>query len=362
MIEKFKSYFAKLERLSLAELDRSAEKLVVAEHGNTARLIAHIAEMSSRKAALELGYENLFDYCHRRLNLSEGAVPARIHVANVSRKLPELLAALAENRISLTVASLLAPHVTRDNVNQLIADCAGKTRKATEEYLVTIRPKPVFAPSIRRQPQRAPKPAPAPSPQLESKALPSPEPQPAPTPKTSPPILQPAEPEVFNFRFSANREFKEKFERLAEVVGVENAQQQMAELFEKALDIALDKKDPKRKLERREKRAKSKSRSNEIPKTEHPATSRYVPSEVTERVFARGEYQCEHRGPTGIRCTSRTGLQIDHVRPFGIYRSHDERYLRLLCPKHNRLAAERVYGAAHIQRKIDERRATTQRD
>ena len=53
MIEKFKSYFAKLERLSIAELDRSAEKLVVAEHGNIARLIAHIAEMSARKAALE---------------------------------------------------------------------------------------------------------------------------------------------------------------------------------------------------------------------------------------------------------------------------------------------------------------------
>ena len=80
MIEKFKSYFSKLERLSSAELDRSAEKLVVAENGNIAKLIAHIAEMSARKAALELGYKNLYDYCVRRLNLSEGAVPARIHV------------------------------------------------------------------------------------------------------------------------------------------------------------------------------------------------------------------------------------------------------------------------------------------
>ena len=86
MIEQFKSYFVKLERLSSAELDRSAEKLVVAENGNIAKLIAHIAEMSARKLALELGYKNLFDYCIRRLNLSEGAVPARIHVANVSRR------------------------------------------------------------------------------------------------------------------------------------------------------------------------------------------------------------------------------------------------------------------------------------
>jgi hypothetical protein len=53
--------------------------------------------------------------------LSEGAVPARIHVANVSRRFPELLIALAESRISLTVAALLAPHLTEDNVDSRIA-------------------------------------------------------------------------------------------------------------------------------------------------------------------------------------------------------------------------------------------------
>ena len=124
MLEQFKNYFLKLGGLSSAELDRSAEKLVVAENGNIAKLIAHIAEMSSRKVALKLGYKNLFEYCVHRLNLSEGAVPARIHVANVSRRFPQLLVALAETRISLTVASLLAAHVTEDNVDKLITGAA----------------------------------------------------------------------------------------------------------------------------------------------------------------------------------------------------------------------------------------------
>ena len=61
---------------------------------------------------------------------------------------------------------------------------------------------------------------------------------------------------MFNFRFSADRSFKDKFERLAEVMGVENAQRHMAEILEQALDIALEKKDPKRKLERRKAREK----------------------------------------------------------------------------------------------------------
>ena len=93
MIEQFKSYFVELECLSSTELDRSAEKLVLAENRNIAKLIAHIAEMSARKVALQLGYKNMFEYYIRRLNLSEGAVPARItwrtfHVGSPSYSSP----------------------------------------------------------------------------------------------------------------------------------------------------------------------------------------------------------------------------------------------------------------------------------
>ncbi len=186
-------------------------------------------------------------------------MPARIHVANVSRRFPQLLVALAETRISLTVASLLAAHVSENNVDKLISDCAGMTRKETEEYLVTLRPKPVFEPSIRRRPQPAP---PPPQPEKPTPSAPTP-PLDATPQKSSPTILQPAKPDQFNFRFSADRDFKDKFERLAEVLGVENAQKHMADILEKALDIALEKKDPKKKLERRKKRensSKAKSR------------------------------------------------------------------------------------------------------
>ncbi|TDI45834.1 MAG: hypothetical protein E2P02_06380 [Acidobacteria bacterium] len=357
MIEQFTSYSTKLERLSNDELHRSAEKLVLGENTTLAKLIAHLAEMSSRKTALKLGYKSLYEYCITGLNLSEGAVPTRIHVANVSRRFPQLLVALAESRISLTVAALLAPHLTKDNVDKVISDCAGMKRKETEEYMVAFRPKPVFEPSIRKRP--------APPVQVES---PSPFPPSSSTPsaasveapKSSPPILQPAQPEVFNFRFSANRDFKDKLDRLAEVVGVENAQKNMAALLEKALDIALEKKDPKKKLERRRKRERASattapSRSNEIAREDEPAESRYIAAEVLERVHERGGYQCTYRAPDGRRCTARAGLHIDHSEPFGIFHSNEELILRLLCASHNGLEAERVYGPAFIQRKIDER-------
>jgi hypothetical protein len=80
---------------------------------------------------------------------------------------------------------------------------------------------------------------------------------------------------------------------------------------------------------------------------------------MVHRVHDRGEYQCQYRSPDGRRCTSRTGLQIEHVKPFAMYRSHDERFLKLFCAAHNRLAGERVYGREFLERKIERSRQVT---
>ena len=85
MVNEIKAYFETLEGLSAEELSESVEKLVRTEKRNVALVIAHIAEMSRRKAELACGYKNLFDYCVKKLHLSEGSVALRLQVANVSR-------------------------------------------------------------------------------------------------------------------------------------------------------------------------------------------------------------------------------------------------------------------------------------
>ena len=251
---------------------------------------------------------------------------------------------------------------------KLLTDCAGMTKREIDEYLVELRPKPVFNPSIRKQlslesdktrsegqheTARA----------SEEVMLPCPAPsvQELPSNRPSPNLLEPVRPDVFNFRFSADGDFKKKFERLAEVLGVENPLKNMAEILEQAVDISLEKKDPKRKLERRLERKRKetasieKSRPDEISADEK-AKSRYIPSEVRERVYQRAGFHCTFRGFDGTRCSSRTGLEIEHQRPFAIYQSHDERFLRVLCRRHNEFEAERVYGADFIRGKIDEKK------
>ena len=302
----------------------------------------------------------------------------RIQVANVSRRFPQLLPSLAENRISLTVAGHLAPHLREDNVEKLLSDCAGMTKRAVEEYLVALRPKPVFNPSIRKRPtpwrrenearpegqqetmrerEQSKPPCPAPSVEEAPKQRP---------PSSSPNLLEPARPDTFNFRFSADGEFKAKFERLAEVLGVENPLKNMAEVFERAVDISLEKKDPKRKRERRLERqrtkaaAREKSRPDEIstrPERKEKAKSRYIPSEVRERVFERAGYQCQFRGRLTGRGVARErdsrSSMSGPLRSIAVMMSDT---LKCLCSRHNRFQAERVYGAEFIQNKIGEKR------
>ncbi len=190
-----------------------------------------------------------------------------------------------------------------------------------------------------------------------------------------------ASPGVYNIRFAAGKSLKEKLVRFAEVLGMGCATRRMPEIFEKALDLALEKKDPQKKLERRKKReaTRSKTRLDEAaggktrldeagPKTrldeaagakkrEGHENSRYVPSSVRERHMERADYQCEYRGPGGVRCTARTRLEIDHIDPVAKGGSHGEENLRVLCRGHNLLAAKREFGEEFMRGKIEGRKS-----
>jgi 5-methylcytosine-specific restriction endonuclease McrA len=343
MSERVLAYFAKLERLSSEDLDRSARELAVRGKQDDACLIAHIAEIGKRDYHLELRYGSLFEYCVDRLNLSEGAVYRRTQVARVCRRYPQILEALSTGRLHLTGASLVAPHLTEDNVESVITQAQGKTRRDIEKLLATLAPKEAFEPSFRKQPSR------------EKKATTERKPSPPTGGQRTGDLFTPATEDRYNVRFSAGKEFTDKFERLAEVLGVESPHRHMEEILGLALEIALEKKDPQRKLERRRKREarKPSARPGERETSESPAVTRRVPPEVRERVLERAGYQCEYCGPDGSRCSSRTGLQVEHTKPFAVYQTHDERYLRAFCPAHNLFAARQFYGSEFIQQKID---------
>ena len=83
------------------------------------------------------------------------------------------------------------------------------------------------------------------------------------------------------------------------------------------------------------------------------AGSRYIPSSVRERVLERACYQCEFTGTGGVRCSSRTGLEIDHPTPYVKGGGVGEENLRALCRAHNLFSATQEFGVEFMRGKIE---------
>ncbi|MEE9270279.1 MAG: HNH endonuclease signature motif containing protein, partial [Candidatus Krumholzibacteria bacterium] len=78
--------------------------------------------------------------------------------------------------------------------------------------------------------------------------------------------------------------------------------------------------------------------------------SRRIPAAVRDKVFVRDGGRCTYVGTTGTRCGSTHHLHVDHVTPFARGGPSAAGNLRLLCAEHNRLAAEKSFGAEHMKR------------
>src|SRR5580765_1823410 len=92
-------------------------------------LVVDIAEIDARRVYRQAGYPSTLTYCVYELGLSRKAALHRIHVARVAWRLPAILIALTERRLHVTAVGILAPHLTEENVEDLVEAAAGKTAK-----------------------------------------------------------------------------------------------------------------------------------------------------------------------------------------------------------------------------------------
>jgi hypothetical protein len=125
-----------LNHLSDVVLLRRLSELVARDRVTTAELLAHIAEVDSRRLYAGVGYPSMFAYCVEELHLSEDAAYKRIQAARIGRQFPVLFAAIAEGNLHLAGLCQIAPYATRENVDDLIASATNKSKSEIEEFLV----------------------------------------------------------------------------------------------------------------------------------------------------------------------------------------------------------------------------------
>src|SRR5450631_1541460 len=151
----------KLANLSDEELLNSLSAVCFETRRLLGRLLVHLIEVEARRLDLRSACSSLFDFCQRRLGMSESEAVRRIEAARLVRRFPSLLGAIERGDIHLTALLLLRDHFTSDNVEELVAATARKTKREIQELLAARAPKPDVFPTITPLPVPLPVPSPA---------------------------------------------------------------------------------------------------------------------------------------------------------------------------------------------------------
>src|SRR3989475_9097334 len=131
-----------LSHVSDRDLLRNLACLVAQDRNTVAELLAHIAEVDARRLYQPAGFPSMFLYCVHELHLSEESAFKRIRAARTARQFPAIFDALAEGRLHLSAVLMLAPYLTPQNADELLAAATHKTRAEIEPLLAQRFPRP----------------------------------------------------------------------------------------------------------------------------------------------------------------------------------------------------------------------------
>ncbi len=327
-------------RLTDDRLIAELERLAGCEREATSRLVAHLAEFDARRLYRGAGFPSLFIYCCEVLHLSEHGAYNRIEAARAARRFPAILDMLERGTINLATIRLVAPHLTADNHQEVLAAAAGRGKRHVEELLARMFPRPDVAPLIRRCPSPvlpAPLPAAADtSPERDAAAPPAAAPQPAPfAPRRALPASTPLAPGRYAIRFTASAETWQKFERARDLLRHVIPDGDIADVFDRALTVLL--------ADLEKKKLALVDRPKDSP-TDVAAGSRHIPAEVRRAVWRRDEGRCAFTAGSGRRCGESGFLEFHHVKPFAVGGAATVDNIQLRCRAHNGYESDLFYG------------------
>ncbi len=345
--------FWDLKKLSDNELLQGLHLIVGGERRAIAQVVAHLAEVEERRLELKVGCSSLFDYCLRRLALSEGEAFRRVTAARLARRFPVIFGLLAQGDLHLCALCELRDALTRDNHAALLAEASRKTKKQVKELVAQRFPKPDAPSTLRRLPapvtissERLVVPH-ADSPAPVAPIPPAPAPLPAAKPPTAPAVVEPLREDRYRLQLSASSALKRKLERARDLMSHSNPSGDLAIVVERALDLMIDKLERDRFAKTRRPRADAK---------EHP-DKRRVSNATRRQVVARDGLQCSYVSPDGERCPSTKFLQFHHEHAWARGGPTQTGNVRILCRAHNRLLAEQDFGRQKMAGAIAERRS-----
>jgi len=166
-------------------------------------------------------------------------------------------------------------------------------------------------------------------------------------PSGPPPRVAPLSPGRFSITFTMGQETHDKLRHAQALMRHQLPSGDVAQVFDRALDALIE------TLEKR----KFAATSNPRPRRDGTGSNpRHIPADVKREVWERDGGQCTYVSDSGRRCEERGMLEFDHMDPVALGGQASVERIRLRCPAHNQLEAERVFGTEFMARKREEAR------
>ena len=266
--------------------------MAAAERKVTAALIRSLMVVEKRRLYLREGCSSLYTYCTKVLKLCDGAACNRIEVARAALEFPALIDAIDTGSVTLTAARLLAPHLTPENRDGLLAAATHKTTREVRRIVAPLQPR-----------------------------------------ADAPPRIQPIAEGRYEVQFTIGEDTYERLRHVQGLIWHITPNGDLATIFERALALLA------RDLE------KKRHGATQSPRNARPVSrdSRHIPSAVKRAVQARDQGRCAFVGTEG-RCTETAGLQYHHLDPYAVGGEATVDNVELRCAAHNRYEADLVFG------------------
>jgi hypothetical protein len=327
--------------------------LLAREREALAQFIAELADFDVQRCWESLGYPSLFEFLTRELRLSRGNAFYRTKAVGLVQRFPEVLQALHAGKLCLSCVPEVARVLTEANRAEVLPRFFNLSREGAKLLSVELAPREVvpvreIVSTVRSTAPAAP---PAPALALAPEAAPvqllnandpmaldrtgqPPRPPPPPLPSET---FEPLTGQVGRLHLTVSRELRAKLEAARLALSHARPGATIADLLELGADTAIAQ-DAKRKGLVK----KPRDRTAEAPPP--PPDSDHIPAEVRRVVWKRDQGCCQWKLANGEICGSRYRLQYDHIRPRAQGGETTIGNLRLLCQRHNLLAARQVYG------------------
>lgn len=299
-----------LKDISDKSIITSLKELIKNESELIAEVVLHLSEVYTRRLYLSEGYSSLFNYCVKGLGYSEGASCRRIEAAKALKANPEIYSLLKERKLSLCTVSEISKVERQEDKSLVIEASKGKSKSEVQKITAT------FSSTVKGV--------------KKERIVPKKTIQEEPSLFTYNKDEAPREELSYAVSLDFDNELMKLYEEAKRLVG----QVPMAVVFKRSLREFIE-------------RRKTVYRKSEY---KAPSNSRYIPKGVKLELIKRDGCQCSYVSKDGRRCEEDTGLEVDHIMPFGIGGTNSVDNLRLLCPAHNRFLAEITFGRDKMAR------------